>query len=142
MPVAAAIEGYALDEVGAEKLRCIAERVQCRDLYDLHELLDGEHIEPLEAWELYLRKATNDLAQGKQRTPPREWADTFARRLDAYKQRWDGELRDYIPGEIPSFGNVERRIKRQLGQVFAAAKRLAGDAGSGPASSGRTAPHS
>jgi predicted nucleotidyltransferase component of viral defense system len=35
MPVDAAIEGYTLDEVGAEKLRCIAERSQCRDLYDL-----------------------------------------------------------------------------------------------------------
>ena len=121
MPQAAAIEGYALDEVGAEKLRCIAERVQCRDLYDLHELLDGGHIEPLEAWELYLRKAANDLAQGKQRTSPREWAEVFARRLVSYKRLWDGELRDYIPGEISSFGNIERRVKRQLGSVFAAA---------------------
>lgn len=119
MPVAAAIEGYTLDEVGAEKLRCIAERVQCRDLYDLHELLDGDHIEPLEAWALYLRKAANDLTQGKQRTPPREWAGAFAQRLGTYKRRWDGELRDYIPGEIPSFGSIERRIKRKLGPVFA-----------------------
>jgi predicted nucleotidyltransferase component of viral defense system len=84
LPEASAIEGYTLDEVGAEKLRCIAERVQCRDLYDLYELLAGNFIEPLEAWELYLRKAANDLAHGKQRTPPREWAGAFARRLDTY----------------------------------------------------------
>ncbi len=89
------------------------------------EQMPAQTIEPLEAWELYLRKATNDLAQGKQRTPPREWADAFARRLDTYKRLWDGELQDYIPGEIPSFGNIERRIKRQLGPVLAAANTLA-----------------
>ena len=124
MPEAAAIEGYTLDEVGAEKLRCIAERAQCRDLHDLHELLDGGHVEPLEAWELYLRKTANDLAHGKQRTPPREWAGAFARRLDTYRRGWDGELREYIPGEIPSFEGIERRIKRRLGPVIAAAKLL------------------
>lgn len=30
---------YTLDEVAAEKLRCIIQRRQCRDLYDLNELL-------------------------------------------------------------------------------------------------------
>jgi predicted nucleotidyltransferase component of viral defense system len=125
LPEAAAIEGYTLDEVGAEKLRCIAERVQCRDLYDLYALLDGQHIDPLEAWELYLRKAANDRAQGKQRTPPREWASTFARRLDTYKRLWDGELGDYFPATIPSFAPIERQLKRQLGPVVAAAHRLA-----------------
>ena len=45
LPADAAIESYTLDEVGAEKLRRIAERLQCRDLYDLHALLDGHHIE-------------------------------------------------------------------------------------------------
>jgi predicted nucleotidyltransferase component of viral defense system len=125
LPDAASIEGYTLEEVGAEKLRCIAERAQCRDLYDLHTLLDDNHIEPLEAWELYLRKAGNDRAQGKQRTSTREWADMFTRRLDTYKRQWERELQDYIPGDIPSFGNIERQIKRRLGQVLIAAKALA-----------------
>lgn len=71
-----------------------------------------------------LRKATNDLAQGKQRRPPREWARTFSQRLDTYKRLWASELRDYIPGAIPAFDTVERRIKRQLGPVIAAAKTL------------------
>jgi len=129
MPETATIEGYTLNEVAAEKLRCIAERVQCRDLYDLHELLDGDHIDPLDAWELYLRKATNDLGHGKQRTPPREWAAALTRRLDAYRQRWEGELGDYIPGEIPSFGAIERRVKRRLSPVVAAATTLARSVG-------------
>ncbi len=125
LPDGVSIEGYTLDEVGAEKLRCIAERVQCRDLYDLLELLDGEHVEPLEAWELYLRKAANDLANGNQRTPPKKWAASFERRLDAYKEQWDGELSDYLPGEIPSFRDIERRSRKLLRPVIVEAIKLA-----------------
>jgi uncharacterized protein len=91
LPDDSAIDGYTLDEVGAEKVRCIAERLQCRDLYDMHELLDGGHIDPLEAWHLYLRKAENDQARGRQRTAPTEWSATFERRMTAYRGRWDGE---------------------------------------------------
>lgn len=126
LPDGSAIEGYTLDEVGGEKLRCIAERVQCRDLYDLHELLEGGHIEPLEAWELYLRKAANDLVKGKQRTPPKKWAASFEQRLDAYKDRWVEELSDYVPLEIPSFQDVERRSRKRLRRVIAEARKLAG----------------
>lgn len=126
LPDGCAIEGYTLDEVGSEKLRCIAERVQCRDLYDLHELLEGGHIEPLEAWELYLRKAANDLAKGKQRTPPTKWAASFEQRLDAYKDRWVDELSEYLPLEIPSLQDVERRSRKRLRPVLAEARKLAG----------------
>jgi hypothetical protein len=123
-PAEAAIEGYTLDEVGAEKLRCVAERLQCRDLYDLHELLDGQHIDALETWHLYLRKAANDVARGRQRTPPREWAATFDRRLAAYRDRWGQELGDYL-SRVPGFGDVERWSRRHLGPVIAAARALA-----------------
>lgn len=124
LPADAAIEGYALDEVGAEKLRCIAERLQCRDLYDLHELLDAQHIDAMEAWHLYLRKAANDVTRGRQRTPPREWATVFDRRLAAYRDRWDQELGDYL-SSVPGFGDVERHSRRHLGPVIAAAQALA-----------------
>jgi predicted nucleotidyltransferase component of viral defense system len=86
LPADAAIEGYTLDEVAAEKLRCIAERLQCRDLYDLHELLDGQRVNAMETWQLYLRKAANDETRARQRTPPREWAPTFDRRLATYRE--------------------------------------------------------
>jgi predicted nucleotidyltransferase component of viral defense system len=125
LPEDGAIEGYALDEVGAEKLRCIAERLQCRDLFDLHELLDGQHVDAMEAWHLYLRKAANDATRDRQRTPPRQWAATFERRLPAYRDRWDHELGDYL-SSIPSFGDIERRTRRRLGLVIAAAQTLMG----------------
>jgi predicted nucleotidyltransferase component of viral defense system len=125
LPAEAAIEGYTLDEVGAEKLRCVAERLQCRDLYDLYQLLDGQHIDALETWHLYLRKAANDVTRGRQRTPPREWAATLDRRLAGYRDRWDQELGDYL-SSVPGFGDVERRTRRHLGPVIAAARALAG----------------
>lgn len=37
---AAPFEGYPIEEIGAEKLRCIIQRVQCRDLYSLYRLTD------------------------------------------------------------------------------------------------------
>ena len=123
LPAGAAIEGYTLDEVGAEKLRCIAERLQCRDLYDLHELLEGQHIDATEAWHLYLRKAANDADRNRQRTPPREWAAAFDRRVASYRTLWDRELGDYL-SNVPSFGDVERRSRRHLGSVISAAQAL------------------
>lgn len=96
LPEGIAIDGWTLDEVAAEKVRGIAERLQCRDLDDRHELLDGGHGHPLEAWQLYLGEAENDQGRGRQRTSPREWAATFERRMVAYRDRSEGELGDYL----------------------------------------------
>jgi len=125
LPENAGIEGYSLRDVAAEKIRCIAERLQCRDLYDLHELLDGGHVDPLEAWHLYLAKAANDLLMGRQRTPPTKWFATFERRMDAYRDRWESELSDYISVDLPTFDDVERRSRRYLAPVLAVARDLA-----------------
>jgi predicted nucleotidyltransferase component of viral defense system len=38
LPKPVPFDVYPLDEIAAEKLRCIIQRVQCRDLYDLHRL--------------------------------------------------------------------------------------------------------
>jgi predicted nucleotidyltransferase component of viral defense system len=122
IPEDAGIEGYALDEVAAEKLRCIAERQQCRDLFDMHELLDGNHVDALEAWELYLRKAAHDVVRGRQRTSPREWSTTFERRMESYKRLWDDELGEYLTVDVPHFGEVERRTRKFLSPVLAAAR--------------------
>jgi predicted nucleotidyltransferase component of viral defense system len=124
LPADAAIEGYTLDEVGAEKLRCIAERLQCRDLFDLHELLDGQQVDAMEMWHLHQRKAANDATRDRQRTPPQQWATVFERRMTAYRDRWDQELADYLSA-VPSFGDVERRSRRRLSPVISAAQELA-----------------
>ncbi len=124
LPDGAAIDGYTIDEVAAEKVRCIAERVQCRDLYDMHQLLDADLVDPLDAWYLYLRKAENDRSRGRQRKSPREWFATFERRVVAYQKRWESELGDYPPWGIPAFGDVERRCRRYLAPLLDAARRI------------------
>ena len=102
------------------------ERLQCRDLYDIHVLLDGGHIDPLDAWHLYVRKAKNDERRGRKRTPPPEWSAMFERRVAAYRDRWDGELGDYLPGDVPPYGDIELRTRRHLGPLLDAARQLAG----------------
>ncbi|HEV2361048.1 MAG TPA: nucleotidyl transferase AbiEii/AbiGii toxin family protein [Acidimicrobiales bacterium] len=125
LPAESALEGYTLDEVAAEKVRCIAERLQCRDLYDMDELLDAGQVDPLEAWYLYLRKAANDTRHGRQRTAPKEWSATFERRMKSYRHRWVQELGDYLPGHVPDFPGTERRIRRNLAPLLDAARTLA-----------------
>jgi len=57
-------------------------------------VVDGQRTDAIEAWHLYLRKAANDAVRGRQRTPPREWATAFDRRLAAYRKLWEKELSD------------------------------------------------
>ena len=123
LPDGATIEAYTMLEVGAEKLRCLAERVECRDLIDIDELLEGEHIDPLEAWDLYLRKAENDRTNGKQRTKPHEWAHRFDDRMRSYRAGWMDELREYLT-DPPRFDDVERRTRRRLSGLLAEAAKL------------------
>jgi uncharacterized protein len=40
LPSPVAFNVYSLDEIAAEKLRCIIQRLQCRDLYDLFRLTE------------------------------------------------------------------------------------------------------
>jgi predicted nucleotidyltransferase component of viral defense system len=125
IPKGSTIVGYTLDEVAAEKVRCIAERLQCRDLYDIHELLISGDVDPLEAWNLYLQKAENDRIHGKQRKSPSEWSETFERRIFEYDKRWKAELDDYLPNGVPSFDAVKRVTRRKLASLLNAADGIA-----------------
>jgi hypothetical protein len=44
----------------------------------------------------------------------------------AYRDRWDAELGDYVPGEIPAFEDVERRSRRHLAPLLDAARSISG----------------
>jgi hypothetical protein len=87
-------------------------------------LLDGGHIEQLEAWYLYLRKSEHDAARGRQRTSPWEWSLTFERRMVRYKDLWVDELSDYLTVGVPRFRDVDRRVRRHLSGLLAAGQEL------------------
>ena len=50
---------YSLDESAAEKLRCVVQRLQCRDLFDIHRLLVEEGVDAATAWAQFETKAAH-----------------------------------------------------------------------------------
>lgn len=98
---------YTLEEIAAEKLRCVMQRLQCRDLYDLHELLGGPRVDTQATWPLFERKARH-----RNRDPDR-FGDCFSDREPRWKERWDTELAEYVASP-PHFDAVLRAVRREL----------------------------
>ena len=108
---AVSLPTYGLTEVTAEKLRCVLQRLQCRDLFDLHRLLVDEGVILDEAWPQYVKKTAH---KGQDPTSlPRRWA----KRIEAYQAQWDTEMPQYI-AEVPSFDKVKRETERELRSVL------------------------
>jgi predicted nucleotidyltransferase component of viral defense system len=101
VPVAA----YTTLEITAEKLRCVLQRLQCRDFLDLDLLL--EEADLAAAAELFGRKAAHKGLD------PASFAERFEKRVKDYEKRWNQELGEYL-GEVPYFAEVERRVRRTL----------------------------
>ena len=74
------VAAYTKLEVAAEKLRCVLQRRQCRDLLDLDLLLDEQ--DPVATADLFRRKATH------RRLDPATFAEKFEKRVQDYKARW------------------------------------------------------
>lgn len=109
---------YTLDEIASEKLRCVIQRVQCRDLYDLHELLVTSRVDIEVIWPLFERKA-------RQRgVNPDLFADRFIVREPEWQRRWESELPEYLIEETPAFEGIRRAVRRELRGRLASARRL------------------
>jgi predicted nucleotidyltransferase component of viral defense system len=100
------VNAYTPLEITAEKLRCILQRLQCRDLLDL-ALLFEEGVDPTDAAELFRRKAAH------RRLDASSFADRYEQRVVDYEPRWDRELADSL-GEVLHFDEVERSVRRAL----------------------------
>ena len=98
---------YTLEEIAAEKLRCVMQRLQCRDLYDLHELLGAGRVDAKMVWPLFERKARH-----RDRDPDR-FAGCFIDREPRWKERWDTELSEYVTS-TPHIDGVLRALRREL----------------------------
>jgi predicted nucleotidyltransferase component of viral defense system len=98
---------YPISEIGAEKLRCIIQRVQCRDLYDLFRLVDDMELSLGGIRPLFERKC------GAKSIDPATFRDRFEDRQDRYKNRWDTEMPEHL-SDPPRFDDVVRLVRRHL----------------------------
>lgn len=98
---------YPVEEITAEKLRCIIQRVQCRDIYDLYRLVDDMEVSLSEVRGLFERKAeAKDLDPGT-------FANRFEDRVGRYGLRWDSEMPEHL-ADPPRFDDVVRVVRRHL----------------------------
>jgi predicted nucleotidyltransferase component of viral defense system len=101
------ITTYTLEEIAAEKLRCIIQRLLCRDISDLHRLFVREGIEVEMVWPLFEEKArANNLDPGR-------FSERLSSREPQYRRRWEQELSDLEPDVVP-FDEVIRQLRRAL----------------------------
>ena len=109
MPDAANLTGYTLTEICAEKLRCVIQRRQCRDVYDLWSLLDDRGGADLfDAWHRFERKAAHRSLD------PKRFFDRWNTGLDWYRTRWQPEMVDYLGASTPDFNHTAKTLERHI----------------------------
>ena len=98
---------YPIEEIGAEKLGRIIQRVQCRDLYDLFRLTQYAELSLAEVRPLFERKARAKALD------PSTFAQRFEDRIEPYGQRWSTEMSEHL-ADPPHFDDVVRIARRHL----------------------------
>lgn len=104
LPNDANVHVYTLPEIAGEKIRCILQRLQCRDLFDLSLLLEAGCVDAAEAAQIFVSKAEY------RGLDPASFPDRYAHRIDQYRERWEVELREHVAGDVPHFNRVERHV--------------------------------
>jgi len=108
LPTDTSLQVYTLPEIAGEKLRCILQRLQCRDLFDLFLLFEETQVDAMDAAIIFRPKAE------RRGIDPDTFAARYRERIDQYKKRWQTELREHVPGDVPHFGDAERCVTRHL----------------------------
>jgi predicted nucleotidyltransferase component of viral defense system len=112
LPESATIRCYTLTEICAEKMRCVIQRRQCRDLYDLWNLLDVHGGSDLvESWHRFERKAEHKGLE------PRRFFERWTNGIDWYRARWTNELADYLGTDCPDFTTVSRSLNQHIARL-------------------------
>ena len=111
LPEAGVVRAYTLAEIAGEKLRCVMQRMQCRDLLDLWLLFEDAGVDPSDAAEVFRPKAAH------RHLDPGRFEASYRARLPQYRRRWTNELETHVPGEAPHFEQVERTVSRRLRAV-------------------------
>lgn len=103
---------YSQLEIAGEKLRCILQRLQCRDLFDLNILFNELSVHPSEAAEVFHKKAVHRGLSSN------SFSAKYNERLPQYESRWQNELQEHLSlKRVPHFTEVERKVSRVLRQA-------------------------
>lgn len=98
---------YPLEELLVEKLRCVMQRMQPRDYYDIWYLLEvhGMDVE-------YFTAEFINKCESKELVPA-EFHKKLEQKLPQYKARWQKSMSDQIK-DLPDFDQVQREVQRHL----------------------------
>jgi uncharacterized protein len=106
-PANRVLRTYTPVEATGEKLRCVLQRLQCRDLYDIWWLLGEGGVDVGEAARVFRQKAAH------RDRDPHDFAADFEGRATQYEGRWNQEMPNYI-GSPPPLDRVLRDVRRHL----------------------------
>jgi len=96
------ISGMALDEVAAEKVRAFMTRDKARDLYDLSYLILNKGV-----------KFDEEMVNAKLAYYNLKFSQkSFFEKLSEKGEYWKGELKPLVFGELPSFEDSEKTVKK------------------------------
>ena len=98
---------YSLEEVLVEKLRCVMQRMQARDFYDIWYLLEIHNIDIDFYSAEFKQKCENKEIDST------EFHTKLKQRLPQYKGRWQKSMADQIQ-DLPDFETVLREVMRHL----------------------------
>lgn len=98
---------YSLEELLVEKLRCIMQRTQPRDYYDIWYLVEVEEMNVE-----YFTSEFRNKCLGKE-LKPEDFQNKLEQKLPQYKARWKKSMSDQIK-DLPDFEQVEREVSRKI----------------------------
>jgi len=90
-----------------EKLRCVMQRMQARDFYDIWYLLEIHNMD-IEFYSAEFRQKCES-----KEIDPTEFHAKLEQRLPQYKGRWQKSMADQIQ-DLPDFETVLREVMRHL----------------------------
>ena len=98
---------YSLEELLIEKLRCVMQRMQPRDYYDIWYLLEVHGMDI----DFYTTEFRNKCVSKS--LEPNDFHKKLEQKLPQYKARWQKSMNDQIK-QLPDFDQVQREVQRHL----------------------------
>lgn len=98
---------YPLEELLVEKLRCVMQRMQPRDYYDIWHLVEVYGMDVAHYTSEFMNKC-----QSKDLNPV-DFHKKMEQKLPLYKARWQKSMSDQIKN-LPDFDQMQREVQRNI----------------------------